>query len=51
MKIQLDLTEEENLMVELYKLKYKLNTKQEAIKKMIKCFDIKLDIKWRGQIK
>lgn len=37
-KIQIDLSEEEDKIVEIYKLVNNLNTKQEAIKKMIKYF-------------
>jgi uncharacterized coiled-coil DUF342 family protein len=37
-KIQIDLTEEEDKIVEIYKLVNNLNTKQEAIKKMVKYF-------------
>ncbi|MDP2907344.1 MAG: DUF2683 family protein [Nanoarchaeota archaeon] len=38
-KIQIDLDQEEDRIVEIYKLMNKLNTKQEAIKKMIKYFE------------
>jgi hypothetical protein len=38
-KIQIDLNEEEDRIVEIYKLVNKLNTKQEAIKKMVKYFE------------
>lgn len=38
-KIQIDLSEEEDRIVEIYKLVNKLNTKQEAIKKMLKYFE------------
>lgn len=38
-KIQVDLSEEEDRIVEIYKLVNKLNTKQEAIKKMVKYFE------------
>jgi uncharacterized coiled-coil DUF342 family protein len=37
-KIQIDLDEEEDKIVEIYKLVNNLNTKQEAIKKMIRYF-------------
>lgn len=37
-KIQIDLSEEEDKIVEIYKLINNLNTKQEAIKKMVKYF-------------
>jgi hypothetical protein len=39
-KIQIDLSEEEDRLVEIYKLTNKLKTKQEAIKKMIKYFEV-----------
>lgn len=42
-KIQLDLSKEEDKLVEVYKLVNGLKTKQEAIKQMIKYF--KVDIK------
>ena len=38
-KIQIDLEEEEDRIVEIYKLMNKLNTKAEAIKKMISYFE------------
>ncbi len=41
-KIQIDLSEEEDRIVELYKLANKLKTKQEAIKEMIKYFDVEI---------
>lgn len=37
-KIQIDLDSEEDKIVEIYKLVNNLNTKAEAIKKMIKYF-------------
>ena len=37
-KIQLDLSEEEDRIVEIYKLSNKHRTKQEAIKNMIQYF-------------
>jgi hypothetical protein len=37
-KIQIDLDQEEDKIVEIYKLVNNLNTKSEAIKKMIKYF-------------
>ena len=42
-KIQLDLSKEEDKIVEVYKLVNDLKTKQEAIKQMIRYF--KVDIK------
>ena len=42
-KIQIDLSEEESKIVEIYKLVNNLKTKQEAIKKMVTYF--KADIK------
>lgn len=38
-KIQVDLSKEEDKIVEIYKLVNNLNTKQEAIKKMITYFE------------
>ena len=38
-KIQIDLSGEEDRIVEIYKLMNKLVTKQEAIKKMIRYFE------------
>lgn len=38
-KIQINLDDEEDRIVELYKLVNNLNTKQEAIKKMINYFE------------
>ena len=37
-KIQIDLDEEEDRIVEIYKLANSLKTKQEAIKKMVRYF-------------
>ncbi len=42
-KIQIDLNEEEDRIVEIYKLVNNLKTKQEAVRKMVKYF--KADIK------
>ncbi|MDK2908244.1 MAG: hypothetical protein PWQ87_702 [Candidatus Woesearchaeota archaeon] len=42
-KIQIDLSKEEDKIVEVYKLVNELKTKQEAIKQMIRYF--KVDIK------
>ena len=41
-KIQIDLSEEEDRLVEIYKLSNKLKTKQNAIKKMINYFEVKI---------
>ena len=41
-KIQIDLSEIEDKIVEAYKLVYGLKTKQEAIKQMIKYFKVKI---------
>ena len=41
-KIQIDLSEVEDSIVEAYKLVYKLKTKEEAIKQMIKYFKVKI---------
>lgn len=43
-KIQIDLTEEENKIVTLYKVLKNFETKEEAIKKIIKDFKPKLKI-------
>ena len=39
-KIQIDLSDEEDRIVDVYKLANRLKTKQEAIKSMIKHFDV-----------
>lgn len=39
-KIQIDLSGEEDRIVEVYKLTKRLKTKQEAIKAMIQYFDV-----------
>ena len=41
-KIQIDLSEEEDKIVEIYKLVNNLKTKQEAIKKMVKYFKVEI---------
>ena len=41
-KIQVDLSETEDKIVEAYKLVYGLKTKQEAIKEMVKYFKVKI---------
>lgn len=41
-KIQIDLSEEEDRIVELYKLANKLKTKQEAVKAMVKYFEVEI---------
>jgi len=41
-KIQVDLSEIEDRIVEAYKLVYGLKTKQEAIKQMVKYFKVKI---------
>ncbi len=41
-KIQIDLSEEEDRIVEIYKLTNKLKTKQEAIKQMVHFFEAKV---------
>ena len=48
-KIQIDLSEEEDRIVEIYKLVNNLKTKQEAIKKMVKYF--KAEIKPKNMSK
>ena len=39
-KIQIDLDDEEDRIVEVYKLVNNLTTKQEAIKQMVKYFEV-----------
>lgn len=41
-KIQIDLSKEEDKIVEVYKLVHDLKTKQEAIKKMIHYFEAQI---------
>ena len=41
-KIQVDLSKEEDKIVEVYKLVHDLNTKQEAIKQMIRYFEAEI---------
>ena len=38
-KIQIDLSKEEDKIVEVYKLVHELKTKQEAVKQMIRYFE------------
>ncbi len=41
-KIQIDLSPDEDKIVEIYKLSSNLKTKQEAIKKMIRYFNVEI---------
>ena len=41
-KIQIDLSKEEDKIVEVYKLVNDLNTKQDAIKQMIRYFKVEI---------
>ena len=41
-KIQVDLSEVEDKIVEVYKLVHNLKTKEEAIKEMVKYFKVKI---------
>lgn len=41
-KIQIDLNEEEDRIVEIFKLTNRLKTKQDAIKKMVKYFEAEI---------
>ncbi len=41
-KIQIDLSEMEDKIVEVYKLVHNLKTKEEAIKQMVKFFKVKI---------
>ncbi len=48
-KIQIDLSENEDRIVEVYKLAKRLKTKQEAIKSMIQYFDVSIKPKNVGK--
>ena len=48
-KILIDLSKEEDKIVEIYKLVNELNTKQEAVKQMIKYFDVHIKPKKLGK--
>jgi len=41
-KIQIDLSKEEDKIVEVYKLVHDLKTKQEAIKQMVRYFEAEI---------
>jgi hypothetical protein len=41
-KIQIDLSKEEDKIVEVYKIVHELKTKQEAIKQMIRYFEAEI---------
>lgn len=41
-KIQIDLSDEEDKLVDVYKIVNNLKTKQEAIKQMVKYFKVKI---------
>ena len=41
-KIQIDLSEAEDRIVEVYKLVHSLKTKEEAIKQMVRFFKVKI---------
>ena len=41
-KIQIDLSKEEDKIVEVYKLVHDLKTKQEAIKQMVRYFETEI---------
>lgn len=42
-KIQIDLSHKEDMIVEMYKLSHSLRTKEEAIKMMIKFFNARIE--------
>jgi len=42
-KIQIDLTREEDRIVEIYKLAHDLRTKEEAIRLMVKFFKVRIE--------
>lgn len=48
-KIQIELSEDEDLTVSLFKVKYKLKDKREAIKEMIKMFKINFEISMKDK--
>ena len=48
-KIQIDLSEKEDKIVEIYKLINDLKTKEEAIKKMILKFKVNIGIRLREE--
>jgi hypothetical protein len=48
-KIQLELSDDEDFKVELFKVKHRLKDKREAIKKMIDCFSIDFNIRIRSK--
>jgi hypothetical protein len=41
-KIQINLSDEEDKIVEIYKLVHDLNTKEEAIKQMVRYFEAEI---------
>ena len=41
-KIQIELSDDEDRIVEVYKLVHKLKTKQAAIKEMVKYFEVEV---------
>ena len=48
-KIQIELSEEEGIILDVYKLKNKIKTKQDAIKKMINSFEYEFSIKHKKE--
>ncbi len=44
-KIQIDLSDEEDRIVEIYKLTNRFKTKQEAVRAMIRYFEVKIQPK------
>jgi len=48
-KIQIDLSEDEDKIVEIYKLVNDFNTKQDAIKDMVQYFEVKIRPKKIGK--
>ena len=48
-KILVDLSDEEDRIVEVYKIVKKLNTKQEAVKEMVRYFEVKIEPKKLGK--
>lgn len=42
-KIQIDLSQDEDKIVEIYKVAHSLRTKEEAIKMMVKFFKVRIE--------
>lgn len=49
--IQIKLTEEENKIVDLYRLKHNLKDKRDAIRHMIRQFEVKFEVELKEEKK